>query len=69
MENILTVYFVVNPNVAKQCLRLLSKELAGMGMSLSLCRANEFMPHGEIQDMKLNRVLEQHMECKRQTWI
>eukprot|EP00584_Thalassiosira_punctigera_P019320 CAMPEP_0172552402 /NCGR_PEP_ID=MMETSP1067-20121228/44761_1 /TAXON_ID=265564 ORGANISM="Thalassiosira punctigera, Strain Tpunct2005C2" /NCGR_SAMPLE_ID=MMETSP1067 /ASSEMBLY_ACC=CAM_ASM_000444 /LENGTH=197 /DNA_ID=CAMNT_0013340381 /DNA_START=328 /DNA_END=921 /DNA_ORIENTATION=+ len=65
VANSSTVYFVVDPNVAKQCMRLLSKELVGVGINLSLCGANEFMPHGEIQDMKLSRVLERQMERKK----
>lgn len=60
-----TVYLVVDPHVEKQCLRLLSKELVGAGISLSLCDDNEFMPQGEIQDMKLSRVLERQMERKK----
>lgn len=60
-----TVHLVVDPNVAKQCLRLLSKELVGVGMNLSVAGGNEFMPHGEIQDMKLSRILERQMERKK----
>lgn len=60
-----TVYLVVDPNVAKQCLRLLSKELVGVGINLSVCDSTEFMPHGEIQEMKLSRILERQMERKK----
>jgi len=65
VEDSSTVYLVVDPNVAKQCLRLLSKELVGPGINLSLCGDSEFMPQGEIQDMKLSRVLERQMERKK----
>lgn len=60
-----TVYLVVDPNVAKQCLRLLSKELVGVGISVEVCEDNEFMPDGVIQEMKLSRVLERQMERKK----
>ena len=60
-----TVYLVVDPNVAKQCLRLLSKELVGVGINLEVCEDNEFMPHGEMQEMKLSRILERQMERKK----
>lgn len=65
VEDSSTVYLVVDPNVAKQCLRLLSKELVGAGINLSLCGDDEFMPQGEIQDMKLSRILERQMERKK----
>jgi len=60
-----TVYLVVDPNVAKQCLRLLSKELVGVGINLSLCEDSEFMPQGKMQDMKLSKILERQMERKK----
>ncbi|KAL3785478.1 hypothetical protein HJC23_008288 [Cyclotella cryptica] len=60
-----TVYMVVDPTVAKQCLRLLSKELVGVGISLSLVDEHEFMPDGEIQEMKLSRILERKMDRKK----
>ena len=44
VEDSSTVYLVVDPNVAKQCLRLMSKELVGVGISLEVCEDNEFMP-------------------------
>ena len=44
-----TAYLVVDPNVEKQCLRLLSKELVGVGINLEVCEDNEFMPDGVIQ--------------------
>jgi len=65
IEDSSTVCFVVNPDVSKQCLRLLSKELVGTGVSLSLVNSHEFMPHGEMQEMKLSRVLERQMERKK----
>ena len=65
VEDSSTVYLVVDPNVAKQCLRLLSKELVGAGITLSVCEDNEFMPHGVIQEMKLSRILERQMERKK----
>ena len=55
----------IDPNVAKQCLRLLSKELVGPGINLSVCEDNEFMPDGVIQEMKLSRILERQMERKK----
>ena len=60
-----TVYLVVDPSVAKQCLRLLSKELVGVGISLSVVDDHEFMPDGEIQEMKLSRILERKMDRKK----
>eukprot|EP00581_Thalassiosira_minuscula_P008763 CAMPEP_0183707146 /NCGR_PEP_ID=MMETSP0737-20130205/3788_1 /TAXON_ID=385413 /ORGANISM="Thalassiosira miniscula, Strain CCMP1093" /LENGTH=258 /DNA_ID=CAMNT_0025934727 /DNA_START=121 /DNA_END=897 /DNA_ORIENTATION=+ len=65
VEDSSTAYLVVDPNVAKPCLRLLSKELVGVGINLSVCEENEFMPSGEIQEMKLSRVLERQMERKK----
>ncbi len=65
VEDSSTVYLVVDPNVAKQCLRLLSKELVGAGISLEVCEDNEFMPDGTIQEMKLSRILERQMERKK----
>ncbi|KAL3798767.1 hypothetical protein ACHAWO_012011 [Cyclotella atomus] len=60
-----TVYMVVDPSVAKQCIRLLSKELVGVGISLSVVDDHEFMPHGETQEMKLSRILERKMDRKK----
>ncbi|KAL9180774.1 hypothetical protein ACHAXT_011227 [Thalassiosira profunda] len=65
IEDSSTAYLVVDPNVAKQCLRLLSKELVGVGISLTVCEDSEFMPHGEIQEMKLSRILERQIERKK----
>eukprot|EP00571_Detonula_confervacea_P003908 CAMPEP_0172325222 /NCGR_PEP_ID=MMETSP1058-20130122/53439_1 /TAXON_ID=83371 /ORGANISM="Detonula confervacea, Strain CCMP 353" /LENGTH=257 /DNA_ID=CAMNT_0013041703 /DNA_START=162 /DNA_END=935 /DNA_ORIENTATION=+ len=65
VEDSSTVYLVVDPTVAKQCLRLLSKELMGAGINLSVCEDNEFMPDGEMQEMKLSRILERQMERKK----
>ena len=65
IEDSSTVCFVVTPDVTKQCLRLLSKELVGTGVSLSVVDSHEFMPHGEMQEMKLSRVLERQMERKK----
>ena len=59
------VYLVVDPNVAKQCIRLLSKELVGVGINLSVVDAHDFMPDGDIQEMKLSRVLERKMDRKK----
>jgi len=60
-----TAYLVVDPNVEKQCLRLLSKELVGVGINLEVCEDIEFMPDGVIQEMKLSRILERQMERKK----
>lgn len=60
-----TVSFVVTPDVSKQCSRLLSKELVGTGISVSVVDSHEFMAHGEMQEMKLSRVLERQMERKK----
>mmetsp|Transcript_24823 Transcript_24823/g.38984 ORF Transcript_24823/g.38984 Transcript_24823/m.38984 type:complete len:250 (+) Transcript_24823:52-801(+) len=65
VEDSNTVCFVVAPDVTKPCLRLLSKELVGTGVSLSVVDSHEFMPHGEMQEMKLSRVLERQMERKK----
>ena len=60
-----TVYIIVDPSVVSRCIRLLSKELTGVGISLSLCEQNECMPHGSIvQDMKLNRTTERQIGRK-----
>ena len=61
-----TVYIIVDPSVVSRCIRLLSKELTGVGISLSLCEQNECMPHGSIvQDMKLNRTTERQIGRKK----
>lgn len=61
-----TVYIIVDPSVVSRCIRLLSKELKGVGISLSLCEQNECMPHGSIvQDMKLNRTTERQIGRKK----
>lgn len=65
VEDASTVYLVVDPNVAKQCLRLLSKELVGIGIALSVCEGSEFMPHGVMQEMKLSKILQRQMERKK----
>jgi len=59
-----TVYLVVNPDVGKQCLRLLPKELVGVGINLEIMDSNEFIPDGEIQDIKLSKILERQMKRK-----
>lgn len=58
------VYLVVDPNVAKRCTNLLSKELRGIGISVSSCDDAEFMPHGEIVEMKLSKMLERRLDRK-----
>ena len=65
VEDSNTVSFVVNPDVSKQCVRLLSKELVGTGISLTVVDSHDFMAHGEMQEMKLSRVLERQMERKK----
>jgi len=60
-----TVYFVVDPSVVKPCLRLLSKELRGVGIDIALCEQNEFMPGGMMQEMKLSKSLERQMGRKK----
>lgn len=60
-----TVYLVVNPDVGKQCLRLLPKELVGVGINLEILDSNEFIPNGEIQEMKLSRILKRQMNRKK----
>lgn len=60
-----TVYFVIDPSVTKPCLRLLSKELVGVGINVSVMDDHEFMPDGEIQEMKLSRILERQMNRKK----
>ena len=60
-----TVHFVVDPSVVKPCLRLLSKELRGVGIDLTLCEQNEFMPGGTMQEMKLSKSLERQMGRKK----
>ena len=59
------VYMVVDPMVAKRIVRLLSKELVGIGITLEVCEENEFMPCGNVQEMKLSKVLERRAERKR----
>ena len=60
-----TVHLVVDPGVVKPCLRLLSKELRGVGIDLTLCEQNEFMPSGTTQEMKLSKSLERQMGRKK----
>jgi len=60
-----TVHFVVDPSVVKPCLRLLSKELRGVGIDVTLCEQNEFMPGGAMQEMKLSKSLERQMGRKK----
>jgi hypothetical protein len=65
IEDSNTVSFVVDPDVSKQCLRLLPKELVGTGISLTVVDNHEFMPHGEMQEMKLSKILQRQMERKK----
>jgi hypothetical protein len=62
-----TVYIIVDPSVVTRCIRLLSKELMGVGISVSLCEENECMPHDGyiIQEMKLNRNTERQIGRKK----
>merc|ERR1712194_235217 len=69
VEDNSTVYLVVDPSAAKQCCRLLSKELVGVGINVSLCGDSEFMPHGVIQDMNLSKILQRQMKRKTQGYV
>ena len=60
-----TVHLVVDPSVVRPCLRLLSKELRGVGIDVTLREQNEFMPGGTMQEMKLSKSLERQMGRKK----
>jgi hypothetical protein len=68
-ENSGTVYIIVDPSVVTRCIRLLSKELMGVGISVSLCEENECMPPHDgytiVTDMKLNRTTERQIGRKK----
>lgn len=47
-------YVIVDPSVVKQCMRLLPKELRGVGISVSEMEVGEYIPYDSIQqDMEL----------------
>lgn len=52
-----TIYLAVTPQVAKQCIRLLPKEVVGAGVMVKALEPGEAMPEdGELQDMGLKRL-------------
>jgi hypothetical protein len=55
-------YLVVDPNVAKRCINLLPKELRGEGITVHSCDDGEFMPGGEVVEMKLSKSLERQLD-------
>jgi hypothetical protein len=51
------IYLAVTPEVAKQCTRLLPKEVVGAGVTVVALEPGEPMPDdGELQDMDLKRL-------------
>jgi RNA-binding protein YlmH len=51
------IYLAVAPEVAKQCTRLLPKEVVGAGVTVNALEPGEPMPDdGELQDMELKRL-------------
>ena len=68
-EDASTVHLVVDPTVAKRCMRLLPKELVGVGIKVSLCGDTEFMPHGAIQDMKPSKILMRQLSRKTEEYV
>jgi RNA-binding protein YlmH len=52
-----SIFLSVAPEVAKQCTRLLPKEVVGAGVSVSSLEPGEHMPEvGELQDMEVQRL-------------
>jgi RNA-binding protein YlmH len=52
-----TIYLAVTPEVAKQCTRLLPKEVVGAGVMVKALEPGEAMPEdGELQDMEVKRL-------------
>ena len=50
-------YIVVSPTVAKQCMRLLPKEIVGTGVTVTALEPGETIPEGgELQDMVVQRL-------------
>jgi hypothetical protein len=50
-------YIVVSPTIAKQCIRLLPKEIVGTGVTVTALDAGETIPDGgELQDMVVQRL-------------
>jgi RNA-binding protein YlmH len=51
------IYMAVTPEVAKQCQRLLPKQVVGAGVSVKPLEPDEAMPEdGELQDMDVQRL-------------
>ena len=51
------IYLAVTPDVAKQCIRLLPKEVIGAGVMVKALEPGEAMPEdGDLQDMDLKRL-------------
>jgi RNA-binding protein YlmH len=51
------IYLAVTPEVAKQCTRLLPKEVHGAGVMVKALEPGEAMPEdGELQDMEVKRL-------------
>jgi RNA-binding protein YlmH len=52
-----TIYLAVTPEVAKQCTRLLPKEVVGAGVMVKALEPGEAMPEdGELQEMEVKRL-------------
>jgi RNA-binding protein YlmH len=52
-----TIYMAVTPQVAKQCTRLLPKEVVGAGVMVKALEPGEAMPEdGDLQDMDVKRL-------------
>eukprot|EP00527_Entomoneis_sp_CCMP2396_P001593 CAMPEP_0198145508 /NCGR_PEP_ID=MMETSP1443-20131203/23992_1 /TAXON_ID=186043 /ORGANISM="Entomoneis sp., Strain CCMP2396" /LENGTH=148 /DNA_ID=CAMNT_0043809185 /DNA_START=251 /DNA_END=697 /DNA_ORIENTATION=+ len=52
-----SIYLAVTPEVAKQCTRLLPKEVVGAGVNVNTLEPGEAMPlTGDLQDMEVQRL-------------
>eukprot|EP00521_Asterionellopsis_glacialis_P012399 CAMPEP_0195293408 /NCGR_PEP_ID=MMETSP0707-20130614/12366_1 /TAXON_ID=33640 /ORGANISM="Asterionellopsis glacialis, Strain CCMP134" /LENGTH=265 /DNA_ID=CAMNT_0040354109 /DNA_START=40 /DNA_END=837 /DNA_ORIENTATION=+ len=64
----MTAYLVVVPEVARQCTRLLPKELKGMGITVSIVDPEDYLPYysgdGLLQDMELSRLDKRALQYK-----
>ena len=58
-------YMVVTPKVAKQCRRLLPKELRGIGLTVSVIDPGDYLPFdGVQQDMELGKLDKRALKYK-----
>mmetsp|Transcript_26321 Transcript_26321/g.37084 ORF Transcript_26321/g.37084 Transcript_26321/m.37084 type:complete len:273 (-) Transcript_26321:171-989(-) len=60
-----TAYLVVAPEVARQCIRLLPKELRGIGISISIVEPGDYLPYeGVLQNMELSKLDKRALQYK-----